>query len=381
MAAIVPAEGGLRALVSASWFAGRLIFADARAYNVVWPVDPFPDYVMPPGGDSFGLWRVAPRTPRRSTLDLCCGPGTQALAAAAYSDDVTGVDLNPRAIRFAQFNAAVNRIERARFVVGDAYEPLGAERFDAILANPPFVPWPADDDALLYRGGGARGEDVLARILAGAVERLPPDGSLSIVADLVDAATLPARIVAWQNTARTTLILLQHAVELLAYAETHAGHHDDRAVRQAEVVRLLEHYRHAGIATLDFGYILQDGTAGTTQVERTGGALAGELAPDVAAWFAHQRRLAAGDVAGALVHLAPGLRLVEVAEREPPEETQLACYVAPGAGSLHGARPVSRAAFTLLIRAAAGALKPREVDGDDAHELGALLASGILRLR
>lgn len=112
-----------------------------------------------------------------------------------------------------------------------------------------------------------------------------------------------------------------------------------------------------------------------------GDALAGELGPDIAAWFAHQRRLAAGDVADALVHLAPGLRLVEVAEREPPGETQLACYVAPGAGSLHGARPVSRAAFALLIRAAASELRPREVDGDDARELGALLASGILHLR
>jgi carbamoyltransferase len=380
MAAIVPAEGGLRSLVSASWFAGLLIFADARAYNAVWPGDPFPDYVMPPGGDSLGLWRVAPRTPRHSTLDLCCGPGTQALAAARYSERVTGVDLNPRALRFAHVNAAANGIAHARFVLGDAYAPLGDERFDAILANPPFVPWPAGDEALLFRGGGARGEDVLARILAGAVERLAPGGSLAIVADLADVATLPGRILAWQNVNRRTLIVLQHHADLLSYAETHAAHHDDRAVRQAEVVRLLEHYRQAGIATLDFGYIVQDGEPGATQVERTSAALAGDLAPDVTAWFAHQRRLATEDIADSLVGLAPGLRLVEVAEREPPGETQVSCYVAPGAGSLHEARPVSRPAFALLIRAAAGDLRPRDVSGDDARELTALLASGIVRL-
>ena len=380
LAAIVPAAGGLRALVSASWFAGCLIFADARAYNAVWPGDPFADYVMPPGGDSLGLWRVAPRTPRRATLDLCCGPGTQTLAAASYSERVTGVDVNPRALRFARFNAAVNRIEHARFVLGDAYAPLGEERFDAILANPPFVPWPAGEGALLYRGGGARGEDVLARILAGAVERLEPHGSLAVVADFADAETLPERMREWQGAARRTLILLQQRYELLAYAETHAAHHDDRAARQAEVVRLLTHFRQAGIATLDFGYIVQDGMPGAALIERTAAPAATEICADVAAWFAHQRRLAAGAAGDAILRLAPGLRLVDVAESEPPAAATISCYVAPGAGSLHEARPVSRTAFGLLIRAAAGDVRAGDVSGDAARELTALLERGLLRL-
>ena len=382
MSALVTVDGRRRSLVSASWFAGRLIFADARAYNAVWPGEPFADYVMPPGGDSVGLTRVAPRTPRRATLDVCCGAGAQALAAAAYSEGVVGVDLNPRALRFARFNAAVNRIEHATFVPGDVYDSLGDARFDAIVANPPFVPWPPDDDELLYRGGGATGDDVLARILAGAIARLEPHGSLAIVADFANAASLAERIARWQGEPRRTLIVLQHHYELLAYAETHAAHHDDSARRQAQVVRLLRHFERADIRSLDFGYIVQDATPGSAHLVRTAAPLTASISSDIEAWFVHQRRLAAGEVAGLLLELAPGLGLVDVAERAADGKTSASCYVAPGPASLHQSCAVARSALALLIRVAAGGLRPRDVTEETAaRELHELLRGGLIRLQ
>jgi|GEM_PF-2463418 len=382
MGALIRVAGELRSLVSATWFAGRLIFADARAYNAVWPGEPFADYVMPPGGDSVGLERVAPRTLRRATLDICCGAGAQTLAAAAYSETVVGVDINPRALRFARFNAAVNRIERATFVHGDVYEPLGDARFDAIVANPPFVPWPADDAELLYRGGGRAGDDVIARILAGAVTRLDARGSLTIVADFANAATLPERIARWQGESRRTLIVVQHHYDLLTYAETHAAHHDDPPVRQRHVVRLLRHFKDAGIQSLDFGYIVQDAERGPAHVVRTAAPLTASIADDIAAWMAHERRLAADDISDAVLELAPGLGLVDMAERAPDGATSASCYVAPGPQSLHEAGAVSRAAFALLIRIAAGGVRPRDVSGETAaRELRELLQRGLVRLQ
>lgn len=277
MGTLVEDERGWRSIVSATWFGGCLIFADARAYNVIWPGDPPEDYVMPPGGDSAGLLRIAPDAPRRHTLDLCCGAGAQALAASAYSEQVTGIDLNPRALRFAGFNAALNGIGNVVFLRGDCYEPLGPARFDAIRANPPFVPWPKDEEVLLYRGGGDLGDEVVAKILAGAVDRLEPGGSLAIVADLANRAQLPERIRGWQGSARRTLILIQSSYDLATYAERHAAHIDDRAAREALVARLLAHYREHGIRTLDFGYILQDGEAGETRIATL--SPAGELVP------------------------------------------------------------------------------------------------------
>lgn len=388
MAALVPGDGGVRSLVSATWFAGRLIFTDARAYNAVWPQAPFADYVMPPGGDSVGLERVAPRTHRRSTLDLCCGAGAQTLAAAAYSERVVGVDVNARALRFARFNAAVNRVEHAGFVAGDLYAPLGSARFGAIVANPPFVPWPPDDGPstssgqaqLLYRGGGARGDDVLARIMRGAVDRLEPDGTLTVAADLANVASLAARIAEWQGQARRTLILLQQHHELLDYAETHAAHHDLPAERQAQTVRLLRHYRDAGVRSIDFGYIVQDAAAGPAFVQRTTAALAGSITDDVADWFAHQRRLARGDIADLELRLAPHVALDDIAERSPAGEVSTSCYVAPGSGSIHEAGAVSRAAFGVLIRVAAGGMRVRDAGNPDAvRELALLLARGLVR--
>jgi carbamoyltransferase len=380
-AAIVTSGDLHRSLVSATWFAGRLIFADARAYNVLWPGEPFADYVMPPGRDSVGLERVAPRVPRRATLDLCCGAGAQALAAAAYSARVVGVDLNPRALRFARFNAAVNRIANATFLQGDLYAPLGDERYDAILSNPPFVPWPDDDAELLFRGGGARGEDVLIRILAGAIDRLEPHGSLAIVADLADAQSLPARIAEWQGVPRRTLLILQQPYPLLEYAETHAAHHDDSAQQKGQTVRLLRHFSAAGIGTLDLGYIVQDGMPGPALTVRTTAPHGASVAADVADWFAGQQRLDAGRAEDTLLQLAPDLRLVEVEERDA-RGTRTAYYAAPGAASVLGSSELTAAGFDLLTRIATTPMGVREVSGErDLRELVALLRRGILRLQ
>jgi len=382
LGALASVEGRYLSIVSATWFDGCLIFTDARSYNAIWEDEPFVDYVMPPGGDSVGLMRVAPRGRKRSTLDICCGAGTQTLAAAAYSDRVVGVDLNPRALRFANFNAALNRIDNATFFLGDTYDPLDDAMFDAILANPPFVPWPLDDTQLLYRGGGARGDDVIARILAGAIERLEPHGTLAIVADFANAATLPERIAAWQGEARRTLIVLQHTVSLLDYAETHAGHHPDPIDREIQTVRLLRHFADSNIETLDFGYIIQDGSLGPTHIMRTNAALNGPIHADVADWFASQQRLLVPEAAGDRLELAPGLRLVDLADRKSDGHVVTSCYVAPGPSSVQESSPVNRTAFALLIRAAAGSLRPRDVEGDDAiRELVWLLDRGLLRLR
>jgi carbamoyltransferase len=381
LAAIVPVEGGWRSLVSVTWFADRLIVTDARVYNVVWPGhDPFPDYVMPPGTDSIGLVRVAPRAARRATLDVCCGAGAQALAAAAYSERVVGVDVNPRALRFARFNAAANRIDGSTFVHSDCYESLGDARFDAILSNPPFVPWPQDGSELLFRGGGPRGDAVLARILQGAVERLDAGGMLAIVADFADAQTLPSRLRAWQGSRRRTLLLLQHRFELIDYAESHAGHLPPGA-RERQVATLLRHFAASGIQTLDFGYLLQDGTPGSTYLINSAAPATRAVSDDVAAWFEHERRLAQADSNDTPLALAPGLRLVCEIDREPGGNVVTTYFAIGAGGSLFGTCPLSATAFGLMERAAGDSFRQRDItDERESSELRALLDQGLLRL-
>jgi carbamoyltransferase len=376
MDAIVERAGTWRSLVSVTWIAERLILADARAYNVVYDGPPPDDYVMPPGADSLGLTHVAPLARRARTLDLCCGSGVQALAASALSDQVVGVDVSARALRFATVNAAANRVANVTFVEGDAYAPVGGERFDAILANPPFVPWPDDDAGLLFRGGGPRGDDVLAPILAGAPAHLTAPGWLALVADFVDVDRLAARLETLQGARRRTLLLLERHQALLDYAELHAAHLDD-ADRKATVVRLLRHFEAQGIRTIDFGYLLQDGEAGRLHVMRTANARTASLAADVAAWFAHQRRFAQGHIDDARLMLAPELQLVRTTT--PGADDGYA--VEPGPASMLEAVPVPARSFAVLERVARGDLRPGEMDDPaDVHELARLLDGGWVRI-
>jgi 16S rRNA G1207 methylase RsmC len=68
-------------------------------------------------------------------LDLGCGYGVIGLAAAANGAEVTGVDVNERALLLANENATANRLD-ARFVLPEAVDT--GETFDEIWSNPPI---------------------------------------------------------------------------------------------------------------------------------------------------------------------------------------------------------------------------------------------------
>ena len=101
--------------------------------------------VMPIGVDSLTLARGMPAglCSNKRVLDVCCGSGIQALAAAAAgASHVTASDISPRAVRFTRFNAALNAQPSVIALCGDGLDAVRGERFDVILANPPFVAVP-----------------------------------------------------------------------------------------------------------------------------------------------------------------------------------------------------------------------------------------------
>ena len=77
-----------------------------------------------------------------TVLDLYCGAGTIGLSMASKAKSVIGVEIVPEAIEDANLNAALNGIENAEFICGDA--PKAAEilkdkgiRPDVIILDPP----------------------------------------------------------------------------------------------------------------------------------------------------------------------------------------------------------------------------------------------------
>jgi carbamoyltransferase len=137
--------------------------------------------VYPPSSDSLLLGEVASAARRGRVLDLCTGSGIQALLQSGNADTVVAVDINPRAVAVARMNAALNELANIEVREGDLYAPVRGERFDLIVANPPFVTSPYDT-APSFHAGGPTGDRVLRRILRGLADHLAAGGRAFAVA-------------------------------------------------------------------------------------------------------------------------------------------------------------------------------------------------------
>jgi ribosomal protein L3 glutamine methyltransferase len=122
-------------------------------------------------------------------LDLCTGSGCLAvLACDAFPNaTVDAADISEEALRVAEINVANHGLQdRITLRQGDLFEPLGAETYDVILANPPYVDakalagLPAEfvREPRVALAGGTDGLDIVRRILTEAPARLRPDGGL-----------------------------------------------------------------------------------------------------------------------------------------------------------------------------------------------------------
>ncbi|MDX2167156.1 MAG: methyltransferase [Deltaproteobacteria bacterium] len=139
------------------------------------------DMVYPPSSDSILLAEAVSARDGERVLDLCTGSGIQGLAVAARAASVVAVDIGRRAAAMARANAALN--QRALEVrEGDLYRPVRGERFDLIIANPPFVP--ARTRGPAYHSGGPRGDRVLRRVVEGWAAHLRDGGRALAISHL-----------------------------------------------------------------------------------------------------------------------------------------------------------------------------------------------------
>jgi release factor glutamine methyltransferase len=122
--------------------------------------------------------------PAPQILDLGVGSGAIAVALAVElpSARITAVDASAAALEVARRNATRAGVDNIEFLQGSWYQPLAGRRFDAIVANPPYLA--ADDPhlpALAHEPAGAliagpTGLEALEEITAGAPGRLHPGG-------------------------------------------------------------------------------------------------------------------------------------------------------------------------------------------------------------
>jgi release factor glutamine methyltransferase len=111
-------------------------------------------------------------------LDMGTGSGVCAVFAAKHALRVVAVDINPAAVRCAGINALLNGVEGTVEVrQGDLFAPVGVEKFDLILFNPPFLRGKPRDD----RDRAWRATDVAERFAAGLRGHLKPGGAALVI--------------------------------------------------------------------------------------------------------------------------------------------------------------------------------------------------------
>ncbi|MEM1107802.1 MAG: HemK/PrmC family methyltransferase [Planctomycetota bacterium] len=122
--------------------------------------------------------------------DVCTGSGAIAIALATQLPSATFVatDLSEEALAVARQNAADHGVaDRIDFRQGDLLEPLGNERFDFLLSNPPYIsdaewadvlPNVKDYEPTTALLSGTDGLDHLRRLIVQAVDTLSPNGEI-----------------------------------------------------------------------------------------------------------------------------------------------------------------------------------------------------------
>lgn len=123
-----------------------------------------------------------------SVLDLGTGSGAIALALASERSHwrVTALDVSQEALQVARGNAVRTRLTSVHFVQSDWYQAVIGQRFNALLANPPYID---GDDPHLALGdvrfeprsalvSSDSGLEDLGRLVAGASDHLLDGGWL-----------------------------------------------------------------------------------------------------------------------------------------------------------------------------------------------------------
>jgi methylase of polypeptide subunit release factors len=228
------------------------------ASDPVRPAHP-PDVVTGPSPSARRVDRLTIRRPVRTALDLGTGSGVQALLAARHSERVVAVDLNERALVFARFNAALNGMSNFDTRKGSWFEPVEGERFDLIVANPPYVVSPETE--LLYRDGDLLADVVTQKLLQEAPAHLEEGGFAHVMGNWIHGRDddWRAPVESWlAGTGCDALLLKYTGSDLVSYAALWnlplaAGGID---LFLAAVDRWLDYYRRERIEAISEGMVV-----------------------------------------------------------------------------------------------------------------------------
>lgn len=171
-------------LTGAAWIQGHKFYVDER---VIIPRSYIGELLC---NDGLAAVIGAPESVT-SVLEICTGSGCLAiLAARAFPNShVTASDVSNDALEVAERNVTDYEFgQRVTLLQSDLYAAIGAQRYDLIMANPPYVtsdavaafPPEYQAEPELAHLGGRDGLDLVKRIIDDAPNYLQQDGVLVV---------------------------------------------------------------------------------------------------------------------------------------------------------------------------------------------------------
>ncbi|WP_329134739.1 class I SAM-dependent methyltransferase [Streptomyces sp. NBC_01476] len=265
------------------------------------------DLVLGVGGASTTLAGLTVRQPYATALDLGTGSGVQALHASRHTTRVTATDVNPRALHFARLTLALSGAQEADLRHGGLFEPVGEERYDLIVSNPPFVISPKG--RFTYRDGGMAGDDLCRTLVQQSAEHLNDGGYCQLLANWqhVEGQDWRERLASWVPAGCDAWIVQREVQDVAQYAELWlrdgGDHRDDPAAYADRYDAWLAEFEQAKVNGVGFGWItLRKSGTGQPAItaEEWPHPVEQPLGPHIADWFARQDFLRTHDDAALL---------------------------------------------------------------------------------
>lgn len=222
-------------------------------------------YVMPLSHASRFVARLTVRRKVESALDLGTGSGIQALLAARHVDRVAAVDCNKRALAAARLSQRLNGIDDGlTWIEGNWLEPIRGQRFDLVIANPPYVISP--DNVLAYRDSPAAHDELSRQIVRECAQALTEGGFATVMCNWIHPeGAWEAPLRGWLSGLDCDALLLHNASrDPLAYATVwNQGLAEADQIEFDETVnRWVAHYQRNGIQRIATGFVIMRRRAG-----------------------------------------------------------------------------------------------------------------------
>lgn len=299
----------------------RIVISDRDAS--VAEVVPEREHVLGVGAASVSLLSAAPTSPASRVLDLGTGSGVQAVAQARTADVVVATDVHPRALALAEATLAANQVHNVELRQGSWFAPVAGERFERIVANPPFVVG-SPEIGHVYRDSGLSLDGATQLVVSQAADHLVDDGIACILGAWVHTSetTWTTRVASWLPAAGVSAWVLQRDVVdpgmyVSTWLEDESIDLRSDTARQRSVA-WLDFFAEHDVSAVGFGWIFIQRTGQSTSevtAEELRHPFVDPLGPEAEEYFlraAWLRERTEQDILKATYCIRPGVAVEDV---------------------------------------------------------------------